>query len=70
MSNEIITYVAIYFFVSAVLSTYIHNEWEHDSESQRWLSCFGYAILSPVWMMLYPLVRAVRWVISKTKKRP
>ena len=70
MSNEIITYVAIYFFVSAVLSTYIHNEWEHSSEWRRWLSCLEYALLAPVWMLLFPIVSAVRRVISKTKKHP
>lgn len=63
------TYVAIYFFLSAVLSTYIHNEWEHGSERMRWWSSLQYAFLSPVWMLLYPLIRAARWVIAKAKKQ-
>lgn len=61
-------WIAAYFFLSAVISTYIHNEWEHDSEWERWLSCFGYALLSPVWMLLYPMALAARWVIAKTNK--
>ena len=69
MSNEIATYAAAaYFFASAVLSTYIHNEWEHYSEWRRWFSCFEYALLAPVWMLLFPLVSAARWIIRKSKK--
>jgi hypothetical protein len=68
MSNDIVTYAAIYFFLSAVLSTYIHNEWEHESELARWWSCLQYAFLSPVWMLLFPLVSAARWIIRKSKK--
>lgn len=68
MSNDIATYAAIYFFASAVLSTYIHNEWEHSTDWQRWLSCLEYALLAPVWMLIWPLIRVIQWLIAKAKR--
>lgn len=64
-----ITYAAVYFFVSAVLSTYIHNEWDYSSGWERWLSCLGYAILSPVLILIHPIISATRECIRKRQKR-
>jgi len=69
MNEALATYAAIYFFASAVLSTYIHNEWEHSSEWRRWLSGFEYALLAPLWMLLVPAISAVRWIIAKWKRQ-